>query len=354
MKSKLLMIIKVLCQLGVFCLILVLCYYVGQKAYNYVYNIANQPSEAERSVKEVNITVEKGATTKDIAKILEENGLIRSSLLFELKSRYFKYDGKFKEGEFSLSTNMSEEEIMEILATQGAQAEGIWFTIPEGYTIKKIAETLENNKIVTQDEFMEALKETKYDYDFLSEIPERSNRLEGYLFPDTYEVREGADAAEIVSKMLNRFDEIVKPEYYKRAQELGYTMDEIIIIASIIEQEAKLEEERPRVAGVIYNRLESDIPLQMCSTVMYALGKRKDRLLYKDLEVDSPYNTYLHGGLPVGPICNPGEASIKAALYPEEHDYYYFVLMDEETGEHVFTSTGEEHNAAKKKYNQKF
>ena len=92
----------------------------------------------------------------------------------------------------------------------------------------------------------------------------------------------------------------------------------------------------------------------MCSTVMYALGKRKDRLLYKDLEVDSPYNTYLHGGLPVGPICNPGEASIKAALYPEEHDYYYFVLMDEETGEHVFTSTGEEHNAAKKKYNQKF
>ena len=153
--------------------------------------------------------------------------------------------------------------------------------------------------------------------------------------------------------MLNRFDEIVKPEYYKRAQELGYTMDEIIIIASIIEQEAKLEEERPRVAGVIYNRLESDIPLQMCSTVMYALGKEKI-VFYIGFGGRFPYNTYLHGGLPVGPICNPGEASIKAALYPEEHDYYYFVLMDEETGEHVFTSTGEEHNAAKKKYNQKF
>lgn len=354
MKAMILKGIKSLIHLGVFCAIIVLCFFVGQKAYHYVYNIANQPSEENRSVKEIKITIEKGSTTKDIAKLLEEKNLIPSGLLFELKSRYFKYDGKYKEGEFSLSTNMSEEEIMEILATQGIQAEGIRFTIPEGFTVEKIVERLENEKIVTEDEFMEAMKETQYDYPFFSKIPERNNKLEGYLFPDTYEIRKGAEASEIISKMLNRFDEIIKPEYYKRAEELGYTMDEIIIIASIIEQEAKLNEERPKVAGVIYNRMNSDIQLQMCSTVMYALGKRKDRLLFKDLEVDSPYNTYLYGGLPVGPICNPGEASIKAALYPEEHDYYYFVLMNEETGEHVFTSTGEEHNAAKQEYNQKF
>jgi UPF0755 protein len=354
MKKIALKMIKGLFQLGIFCLIVVLCYYVGNKAYNYVYHIANQPSENERSVKEVIITVEKGATTKEIAKLLEENGLIRSSLLFELKSRYYKYDGKYKEGEFALSTNMSEEEIMEILMTKGAQAEGVRFTIPEGYTVQKIAETLEEQKICTKEEFMKALNEAKYDYKFLDGIPDRSNKFEGYLFPDTYEVRKGADATEIVSKMFNRFDEIVTPEYYKRAAELGYTMDEIIIIASIIEQEAKLDEERPIIAGVIYNRLNSDINLQMCSTVMYALGKRKEHLLLTDLEIDSPYNTYLYGGLPVGPICNPGAASIRAALYPEEHDYFYFVLKDEETGEHVFTSTGEEHNAAKKKYNQKF
>ena len=147
MKKIALKMIKGLFQLGIFCLIVVLCYYVGNKAYNYVYHIANQPSENERSVKEVIITVEKGATTKEIAKLLEENGLIRSSLLFELKSRYYKYDGKYKEGEFALSTNMSEEEIMEILMTKGAQAEGVRFTIPEGYTVQKIAETLENKRL---------------------------------------------------------------------------------------------------------------------------------------------------------------------------------------------------------------
>ncbi|KAE9637260.1 endolytic transglycosylase MltG [Defluviitalea raffinosedens] len=339
------------------CILLVMilaCAFVGNLAFHYAYDIAHQPFPESRSIKEVEITIEQGATTKEIAKMLEEEGLVKNALWFELKSRYFKYDGKFKEGTFLLSTNMDEEEIMKILSSEGSKREGIKVTIPEGFTVEKIAQRLEDESIVKRDEFMEALKEINYDYDFLSMIPERNNRLEGYLFPDTYEVRKDSEASEIISKMLRRFDEIVKPEYYERAEELGYSMDQIITIASIIEQEAKLDEERPKIAGVIYNRLESNMNLQMCSTVMYALGKRKDRLLYSDLEVDSPYNTYLYNGLPIGPICNPGEASIKAALYPEKHDYYYFVLKDEETGEHEFTRTGEEHNLAKQKYNQKF
>jgi len=354
MKEIILKITKSILNLGLFAAVVIFCIIAGKMAFKYAYGIANQPSPENRSVREVEVTVEKGSTTKDIAKVLKEKELITNELIFRFKSKYFKYDGKFKEGKFALSTNMSEEEIMEILTSVGVKAEGIKFTIPEGYTIEKIAQTLEEKEIAKKDDFMKAIKETKYDYEFLSQIPERSNFLEGYLFPDTYEIRKDSEPSEIISKMLNRFDEIVKPEYYNRAEELGYTMDEVIIIASIIEQEAKRDEERPKIAGVIYNRLNIDMNLQMCSTVMYALGKRKDRLLYKDLEIESPYNTYLYDGIPVGPICNPGEASIKAALYPEKHDYYYFVLMDEETGEHVFTETGDEHNAAKQKYNQKF
>lgn len=354
MKKVLLHLTKSIINLCILVFIIFSCVFIGNLAFNYAYDIAHKPSPESRSIKEVEITVERGATTKEIAKILEEKGLIKNALWFELKSRYYKYDGKFKEGKFVLSTSMDEEEIMEILTSEGSKVDGIRFTIPEGYTIEKIAQRLEDENIVKKEEFMKALNETHYDYDFLSMIPERNNPLEGYLFPDTYEVRKDGEATEIISKMLKRFDEIVKPEYYDRAKELGYTMDQIITIASIIEQEAKLDEERPKIAGVIYNRLDSNMNLQMCSTVMYALGKRKDRLLYTDLEVDSPYNTYLYNGLPIGPICNPGEASIKAALYPEEHDYYYFVLKDEETGEHEFTKTGEEHDRAKQKYNQKF
>ncbi|WP_084757932.1 endolytic transglycosylase MltG [Defluviitalea phaphyphila] len=354
MKNQALKILKMTINIAILIVVIFVCVFIGKKAFNYAYNIANQSSSKNENIKEIEINIEKGATTKEIAEILKEKGLIKNSWWFILKSKYFKYDGKYREGNYTLSTDMTEEEIMDILTTQGAQIEVVRFTIPEGYTIEQIANRLEEENIVEKDEFMKALEEVNYDYDFLNKISGRDNYLEGYLFPDTYEVRKDAEASEIINKMLTRFDEIVKPEYYDRAEELGYTMDEIITIASIIEQEAKLDEERPKIAGVIYNRININMKLQMCSTVMYALDERKDKLYDKDLEIDSPYNTYLYSGLPIGPICNPGEVSIKAALYPEEHDYLFFVLKDEETGEHIFTKTLEEHNAAKIKYNQKF
>ncbi len=151
-----------------------------------------------------------------------------------------------------------------------------------------------------------------------------------------------------------KFDDVFTQEYYDQAEELGYTVDEIITIASMIEKEVRVAEERPKVAGVIYNRLNIDMNLQMCSTIMYALEIPRDRLLYRDLEIESPYNTYRNPGLPIGPIANPGAAAIEASLYPESHNYLYFVLKDPETGAHEFNATLDDHNAAKNKYNQKF
>ncbi len=353
-KKPIFTFIGLIFKLGFLLITLYLVFHVGKYAYQYTYKIAIQPSPEQRSVRDLEVTIPKGSSTKIIAEILEEKDLIANAYVFRLKSRVEKYDGSFKPGTFILNTGMSEEEIMEILRTGGMYAEGSRFTIPEGYTTESIAKKLDKEKIVTASDFLRAVNEGDFDYDFIKKIPERNMRLEGYLFPDTYEVRSEATSEEIISKMLKRFDDIYKSEYYIRAEELGYTMDEIIIIASIIESEARREEERPTIAGVIYNRLDQNMKLQMCSSVMYALGKRKDRLLFTDLEIESPYNTYKYVGLPQGPISNPGEASIIAALYPEEHNYLFFVLKNEETGEHVFTETGEEHLKAKQKYNQKF
>ena len=147
--------------------------------------------------------------------------------------------------------------------------------------------------------------------------------------------------------MLERFDEVFKEEYYDRADELGMTIDEIVILASVVEREARVESDRPIISGVFHNRLDQGWKLESCATIQYILGERKPRLLYSDLEIESPYNTYMYSGLPVGPIASFGEASLKATLYPEETDYMFFVAKDD--GSHVFSRTLEEHNAAKKR-----
>jgi UPF0755 protein len=249
---------------------------------------------------------------------------------------------------------MTEEEIMEILKTEGFKRETITFTIPEGFTVDQIASRLAEEGICSASDFKDAVYNADYGYKFIEGIPERNLELQGYLFPDTYEIYLDATPEQIVSAMLNRFNEVFKDEYYDRADALGLTVDEIITIASIIEREVRVPEERRTVSGVIYNRLEIDMKLEMCSTVMYVLDKPQDRLLYSDLRIDSPYNTYMYSGLPVGPIANPGEESIIAALYPEDNDYLFFVLKDPETGAHDFNQTLQQHNAAKQEYNTDF
>ncbi|NMA83259.1 MAG: endolytic transglycosylase MltG [Epulopiscium sp.] len=354
-KKQSLFLLKAMTKVGIWIGTLVLIYIIGKWAFTFAYQAVRQPAPKDRIAKEVTVEIPKGATTKEIATLLQENGLIHNALWFQIESRLNNYDGTFRYGKFILNTTMDQEQMMKILQAGGEQEKGIKLVIPEGFAIQDIAKRVEQEGLVKTDEFLEAVADAdNYGYDFIHQIPDRNQRLEGYLFPATYEIREKATAKEIVSKMLNKFEQVYSSEYQQRAAALGYSMDEIITIASIIEKEARLDEERPKIAGVIYNRLEKDMKLQMCSTVIFVLGKPKARLLYKDLEVESPYNTYLYEDLPPGPIANPGEASIRAALYPEEHEYLYFVVQDEETGQHYFSTSGEEHEQAKKKYNQKF
>ena len=195
--------------------------------------------------------------------------------------------------------------------------------------------------LVDKKKFLEAAQNSDAysDFGFLKDAQKGKNHLEGYLFPSTYQVAPKADEEQIITTMLNQFDTVFTDEYRARAKKLGYTENQIIIIASIIEKEAQVDEDRPKIASVIYNRLDDGMNLQMCSTVQYILGKAKPILSVADTKIDSPYNTYIHSGLPKGPICSPGEASIKAALYPAKTDYMYFVVSEKLDGSHNFSKS---------------
>ena len=303
--------------------------------------------------KEITIEVEQGSTIADIAEILEEKEMIQSALFFRLECLLKGNNPIFDEGEVTLKTEMSTNEMIYALLEKPVFSNDVAITIREGYTVKDIGMYLESMEIVTSEEFIKACNEADFNFSFMDEIPQRENRLEGYLFPDTYYVAENTSAEAIVNKMLIRFEEIYG-KYEDQAREQGLTMDQVITMASIIEKEIKVDSERPLAAQVIFNRLESEQKLEMCSTILYVLDKRKDRLYEADLQVESPYNTYINAGLPVGPIANPGEACIKAVLNPAEGDLLYFVVKDEETGEHEFTVTYDDFLAAKARYNQKF
>lgn len=349
---------RVVMKIVIILVAVIALYFGGTYAYKIGYDFMGKSPSSKENVVEVKITIPQGASTKTIAKILKENELINSTLYFRMSAKMSGNDSKFQFGEYTLDTGMDEEAIMNALMTNGQKKETIKFTIPEGYTIQQIADKLEEEGIVTANDFMNTVQHGTYSYKFLEGVPDRNTKLQGYLFPNTYEVYKDATAEDIVIMMLDEFDRVFKDEYYLRAEELGMTVDEIVTMASVIEREVRVDDERKKVSGVIYNRLDIGMKLEMCSTVIYALDKPKDfnknKLLYADLLTDSPYNTYMYEGLPIGPISNPGEASIIAALYPEEHDYLFFVLVNEETGEHEFNKTLDEHNAAKYQYNQEY
>ena len=333
-------------------IILIACFCLAKFAYNKIGG-AGENTVTHEIGEEVTFEIPKGSTTSDIADILLENGLIENTIDFKYKSKSNGYDGTFNYGTYTIVAGTDELEIMEILK-QGANVTGIKVTIPEGYTIDKIGTLMEEKEITTKDEFVKAANSRDYEYPFIAEIPDRENLLEGYLFPDTYFFNKNTDAKVVVDTMLKRFSDVMNEERMKKVSESGYTLDEIVTISSIIESEIKVDEERALAASVIYNRLEQDMPLQMCSTVIYSLGIRRENLTLEDLEVDSPYNTYKYPGLPKGPISNPGEKAIDAALNPDDDDYLYFVLKADESGGHVFTKSYDEFLEAKAQYKQQF
>jgi len=301
----------------------------------------------------IEITIPRGSGTSDIANILKENGIIKWPTLFVLQSKINGYDGTYMSGKHIVSKDLSYDELMRVLSSNPVSVN---VTIPETYYLGQVLNLLSEKKLIDKDSFIKSMNTEQFDYDFIAQIPERENRLEGYLFPDTYFFDPLSTDREIITKFLDNFDTKFKLDYYARAKELNMTVDEVITLASIIEKETALPEEKPLISSVFHNRLKSKDPslkkLQTDATIQYILfkreGKIKEKLTEADTKIDDPYNTYLYEGLPPGPICSPGLASIEAALYPEKSDYYYFVAKGD--GSHHFSKTLSEHEAAKKRY----
>ena len=310
-------------------------------------------SAGDAQMREVYIPL--GSSTERIAAILQEEELIRSTFAFRLLSRNRGYDSQLKAGNYMLSGSMSMEEILLELQKGVIKLDGLRFTIPEGYSVEEIGARLEELGLAEKEEFLGICRSYgKSGDDFLRQIFGRlagdssqvNYRVEGYLFPDTYEIHEGATAEYIVDLMLDRFIDVFNAELRQRAEELGLELQQIVTIASIVEKEAVLAEERPLVAAVFYNRINSGFMpyLQSCATIQYILGEPKQFLTYRDLEIESPFNTYLHPGLPPGPIASPGLRSLEAALYPADVDYLFFVAKEDGSGGHYFNRTLEEHD----------
>lgn len=295
----------------------------------------------------VTVEIPAGSGTADIAEALRAKGVIKKPFWFRLASKLGGHDGTYQQGTFALRQQAGYEQVFEGL--KNSQNELVRVTIPEGYELRQIADRLEEAGLIDRGRFYEAVEKGNFDYWFLRNLPKRENRLEGYLFPDTYLFQKGDSEENIINMMLARFDQIYTDAYKKRARELSMTDDEIITLASIIEREAMGDEDRALVAGVFHNRLKNtEYPyLESCATVQYILKERKAVLSTADTKISSPYNTYQNPGLPAGPIASPGKASIEAALYPEKTDYLFFVL--DSTGTHRFARTYEEHQENMKK-----
>lgn len=297
---------------------------------------------------------EENISAKDVSKILKENGVIKFPWAFRLYSSLKHYD-EFKSGKFELDTSMDYGQIINNLMRVSTYTETVEVTIPEGYTLAQIAELMENSMVCSKDDLLETAATYEFKHDFLQDIPMEENRLEGFLFPDTYEFYKNDKPVNVLNKMLNNFNSKYSDDLQKAAEETGYSMYEIITIASMVEREAVLASEQSTIAGVIMNRLNdsADFPyLNIDATVQYALGEHKSALTSEDLKVDSPYNTYIYKGLPKGPICNPGMGAILASINPESHNYYYYVASGDESGSHIFSKTLEEHNQARESVKQ--
>lgn len=255
---------------------------------------------------------------------------------------YLKVSGKgdkLKEGKYRLKLDMPYFDLVNVLSKGSNVDEYIRLIIPEGYTVRQIADKL-SQEGWNGAKFLKECRNGRFDYPFLKKIPpDRPNRLEGYLFPDTYFVKKQMTEHQIIDMMLKRFNDVVVKEYNTHSAQIS--LDKAVIIASMIEKEARVDIDRPLIASVIYNRLNKGMKLQIDATVLYALGVQKDKITAQDLAVKSPYNTYYVKGLPIGPICNPGLKSFKAALRPAQTDYYYYVARGD--GTHAFSKNYDQH-----------
>ncbi|MBE7042517.1 MAG: endolytic transglycosylase MltG [Ruminococcaceae bacterium] len=296
----------------------------------------------------VEVSIAEGSTINQMADELKKAGVIGSKFVFKKKVAASGYDS-LQYGDYTLDKGWCLDDIIKVLATQGAKKESFNFSVPEGYSVEQICAKAVENNICTEEEFYEVLDHGKFSYDFIKEIPKDlpyRHKLQGFLFPNTYSFDSDTDAYQLIDTMLAEFD-----KHYQNLKGIpsDYSFYEIMTVAALVERESGLDKERPVIAGVIYNRIQDEMLLQIDATVVYACSEGMydmKEVLFEDLEVDSLYNTYKNPGLPVGPICNPGIESIKAAILPDRHDYYFYHTDEEKKdGSHIFTETYEEHTS---------
>lgn len=308
----------------------------------------------EKSVagKDIEVTIKKGSTSRDVGAILKKKGIIRYETAFLLKLYSSEYKGKLRYGTFDLNDGMSLSKVIKELATQDGQKENT-FTIPEGYTIEMTANKLEKEGIMTAQEFLTAVTKAADTSKYKNILPDKTKvfyQLQGYIYPDTYYLSKNITGDQLVAKILEEFDKKFDATRQEKAKQLGMSVEEVLIRASLLQKETELPSEYPVIAGVIQNRLDKKMKLQFDSTAVYAITKGQygiARVMYKDLKVDSPYNTYKYKGLPVGPICSPSLEAIDGVLNPQKNDYLYFQMdMVKNDGSNIFSKTYEEHKAA--------
>jgi len=304
-----------------------------------------QPAGADGTVAEVKFIVAPGESAQSIAARLEEQRLIRSRWAFMLLARFNQMDTGLQAGTYMVKATDSPAEMLDLLLRGEVATKR--FTVPEGLTVDQILTCLADQGMGSPEAFRKQLEDVSLVSRWLPETEEERAAIrqpfEGYLFPDTYTIPIDLDERGIVERMLSRFAEIWSDDYMRRAEELGMTPHEIVTLASIVERETRCPSERPLISAVFHNRLAIDMKLDADPTVRYALDKRDGIVLYSDLECDSPYNTYKYAGLPPGPIACPGLDSIRAALYPADVDYFYFVAKQDDDGTHAFARTYSEH-----------
>ncbi|WP_257351581.1 endolytic transglycosylase MltG [Pseudalkalibacillus decolorationis] len=288
------------------------------------------------------IKVDKGAGLTSVAEELEEMEIIKNKTFFMLYGKIIGSDNKIKPGKHVISGDLSYSEIYSELVRSPVE-KGQEVVIPEGFTVEQIATRLEKKGITSEKAFLKAVKTGEgISHPLIEKVKKHEGtqyKLEGFLFPDTYYLPKDSRPEKVIVKMLNRFQEV--KDQFETPKELS--LHEWVTLASIVEREAVVAKERPVIAGVFINRLEDQWKLQSCATVQYVLDKPKERLLFKDLKVKSPYNTYLNKGLPPGPISNPGKASLKAVVNAKQHNFYFFVVKGDGTGTHHFSKTFKEH-----------
>jgi UPF0755 protein len=306
----------------------------------------------------VNVTVPIGSSVSTISNILEENGIIKDARIFKYYIK-FKNESGFQAGNYQLSKSMTFQDIIESLK-QGKLMNEVAFqiTIPEGRQLKEIASIVSKKTDFSDEVILEKLTNKTFIDSMRAKYPDLLTddiygenvkyALEGYLYPATYPYyKKDVTLEEVLEPMIKKMNEEVV-NYIPKLQEQKMSVHRFVTMASLIEEEATEQADREKISSVFYNRIDQNMPLQTDPTVLYALGEHKDRVLYKDLEVDSPYNTYQNKGLPPGPIANAGNVSFAAALSPEDTDFLYFLATKE--GEVIFTKTLDEHNKEKNKH----